>query len=143
MKASPLPRRFTGFNPISHGHRQRICWRVKVPPLAAGTISYALPQRQLNFVCGTVGTAPVFRDQIVFVFGDSTTGTVNGDDVVAAGIAFDSNATVEITTTQPFTTAVFTAGAASFEFVPSVPVVLFAGDAGKGSRPAFGPFNGS
>jgi hypothetical protein len=102
-----------------------------VPCDSGVTISYALPQRQLNLLWGTVGIAPVWRDQIMFVFGDGTTGTVNGDDVVAAGIAFNSNATVEITTTKPFTTAIFTAGAASFEFVPSVPVVLFAGTPGQ------------
>jgi len=102
-----------------------------VPCDSGVTISYALPQRQLNLVWGTVGIAPVWRDQIMFVFGDGTIGTVNGDDVVAAGIAFNINATVEITTTQPFTTAIFTAGAASFEFVPAVPVALFAGTPGK------------
>jgi hypothetical protein len=102
-----------------------------VPCDSGVTISYALPQRQLNLLWGTVGTAPVWRDQIMFVFRNGTTGTVNGDDIVAAGIAFNSNATVEITTTQPFTTVIFTAGAASFEFVPSVPVALFAGTPGK------------
>ncbi len=97
-----------------------------VPGDSGITISYdALPQRQLNLLWGTVGIAPVFRDQIVFVFSDGTTGTVIGDDVArsfaADGLPFDSgNATVEITTMQPFTTAIFTAGAApSFEFVPA------------------------
>jgi hypothetical protein len=102
-----------------------------VPGDSGIMISYALPQRKLNLLWGTVGNAPGWRDQIVFVFGDGTTGTVTGDDVIAAGIAFNSNATVEITTTQPFTTAIFTEGGApSFEFVPSVPVVLFAGTPG-------------
>jgi hypothetical protein len=102
-----------------------------VPCDSGVTISYALPQHQLNLLWGTVGIAPVWRDQIMFVFGDGTTGTVLGDDVVASGIAFNSNATVEITTTKPFTTVIFTAGAASFEFVPSVPVSLFAGTPGR------------
>jgi hypothetical protein len=96
------------------------------------TISYALPQRQLNLVWGTVGNAPRWRDQIILVFNDGTIGTIVGDDVIAAGVPFNSNTTVEITTAQSFTTAIFTEGdTPAFEFVPSVPVVFFAGTPGK------------
>jgi hypothetical protein len=71
----------------------------------------------------------------VLVFGDGTTGTITGDDVVAtgsAGVGFDADAAVEISTAKPFTTAIFTEGGApSFEFVPGVPVALFAGTPGQ------------
>jgi hypothetical protein len=103
-----------------------------VPGDSGITITYALPQHQLNLLWGTVGNAPKWRDQIVFVFGDGTTGTVTGDDVIAAGVAFNSNATVEIATTQPFTGVIFSEGGApSFEFAPAVPVSLFAGTPGQ------------
>jgi hypothetical protein len=102
-----------------------------VPGDSGVTITYALPQRQLNLLWGTIGLSPGWRDQIVLVFSDSTIGTITGDDVAATG-TMGENQAVEITTEKPFTTAIFSEGGApSFEFVPSVPVVLFAGTPGK------------
>jgi hypothetical protein len=97
------------------------------------TITYALPQRGLNLLWGSIGVAPSWRDQILLVFADGTTGTVIGDDVVAARPPFNSSATVEITTTKPFTTAIFTEArpTPAFEFLPGTPVTFLAGTPGQ------------
>jgi hypothetical protein len=94
-------------------------------------ITFATPQRELDLLWGTLGVSPVFRDQVRFVFSDGSTGIVLGDDVFAAGIGSNRDATVEITTTKSFTTVIFTAGALSFEFVPGIPVSVFVGIPGK------------
>jgi hypothetical protein len=101
-----------------------------VPCDSGVTITFITPQHQFNLLWGTVDANPVTYNQVTLIFSDGV-GVVNGADVAAAGISGNGNATVEITTTQPFTSVTLTASEASFEFVPSVPVSLFAGTPGQ------------
>jgi hypothetical protein len=101
------------------------------------TITFAVPQHQLRLLWGTVDPTPTTYNQVTIIFSDGA-GVVNGADV-AASFAADSlpfssgntNAAVMINTAQPFTSVTFTSSSASFEFVPSVPAVLFAGTPGQ------------
>jgi hypothetical protein len=101
------------------------------------TITFAVPQHQLRLLWGTVDPTPTTYNQVTIIFSDGA-GVVNGADV-AASFAADTlpfspgntNAAVMINTAQPFTSVTFTSSSASFEFVPSVPAVLFAGTPGQ------------
>jgi hypothetical protein len=108
-----------------------------VPGDSGETITFITPQHQLNLLWGTVDTSPVTYNQVTFNFSDGA-GFVNGADVAASfaanGLPFTSsntNAAVVITTAQPFTSVTLTASGTSFEFVPGVPVSLFAGTPGQ------------
>jgi hypothetical protein len=106
-----------------------------VPGDSGVTITFATPQHQFNLLWGTADPTPATYNQVTLIFGDGA-GVVNGADVAASfaadGLPFNNpNAAVEITTAQPFTSVTLSTSFASFEFVPSVPVVLFAGTPGQ------------
>jgi hypothetical protein len=108
-----------------------------VPGDSGVTITFATPQHQFKLLWGTVDPTPATYNQVMLIFSDGV-GVVNGADVAASfaadGLPFThgiTNAAVEITTAQPFTSVTLSASLPSFEFVPSVPVVLFAGTPGQ------------
>jgi hypothetical protein len=106
-----------------------------VPGDSGVTITFATPQHQFKLLWGTVDPTPATYNQVMLIFSDGV-GVVNGADVAASfaadGLPFGINpdAAVEITTAQPFTSVTLSASHPSFEFVPSVPVSLFAGTPG-------------
>lgn len=108
-----------------------------VPGDSGVTITFATPQHQFKLLWGTIDPNPATYNQVTINFSNGA-GVVNGADVAASfaadGLPFtpgNSYAAVVITTQYPFTSVTLSASEPSFEFVPSVPVVLFAGTPGQ------------
>jgi hypothetical protein len=114
------------FAPIGIGN-STTNYLAAMPGDSGVTITFASPQHEFDLLWGSVDPDPATYNQLVFNFGGGN--TVTGADVMASfaadGLVFIpglTNAAVEITTVNPFTTVTATASNQSFEFVPAAVV---------------------